>query len=557
MQFSMMTGWVYSVVRMVRGEAESHTKWHANRGVACDLDCAEMDSQTLAPACRSSQNTVKMPVGIGVFISPRKAALALFLSLSAITHACIFNGGTTPCPQDCIEHGGEAVCIKPVPTPDLGLSGLQRDAESWRYSNTDCSYGGVDAIYHVDWCLSIGGTPGSSCTNSNCPACFHSAGGVHPLYWASYYAEGVVAPNATAYANQGAQCGPATQISDSGWGAASSGCSLTGGTKSIGGVETLSTRKFEFTVPYKTSGICQGATRNIKISGLKTRDATCPAGYAWREIGTTATDLKRNVVCVKSEQETCASQCGNPILMSTAAKIQNETDYVSATTPMLSLQRTYNSRGFYSPDAASNSLLRNFGRFWRSNFDRRVHEVNANIALSAVAERHDGVIKRFDANGDEIEHFGTAREKLIRIADGWRYITANDNVEIYNSSGRLLSISNRSGQKVTLTYSTTPTSEAPFAGLLVAVADDFGRTLTMKYDATGLVSSVTDPAGQIYVYAYNAEFNLETVSHPGGNLRRYTYARDALEKINATDTLLPNMLTGIVDENNSRFATFK
>jgi hypothetical protein len=71
MQFSMMTGWIYSVVRMVRGEGKSHTKWHANRGVACDLDCAEMDSQTLGPACRSSQNTVKMPVGIRVLISLR------------------------------------------------------------------------------------------------------------------------------------------------------------------------------------------------------------------------------------------------------------------------------------------------------------------------------------------------------------------------------------------------------------------------------------------------------------------------------------------------------
>jgi hypothetical protein len=71
MRFSIMAGWVYSVMRMVGGEAKSHTQWHANRIVARDLDCAEWDSQTLAPACRSSQNTVKMPVDIVVFVSPK------------------------------------------------------------------------------------------------------------------------------------------------------------------------------------------------------------------------------------------------------------------------------------------------------------------------------------------------------------------------------------------------------------------------------------------------------------------------------------------------------
>jgi hypothetical protein len=71
MRLSIMAGWFYSVARTVRGEAESHTTWHANRGVARDLDCAELNSQTLAPACRYSQNVVKMPVDAGVLISPR------------------------------------------------------------------------------------------------------------------------------------------------------------------------------------------------------------------------------------------------------------------------------------------------------------------------------------------------------------------------------------------------------------------------------------------------------------------------------------------------------
>jgi hypothetical protein len=71
MRFSIMAGWFYSVLRVVGGEVKSNTKRHANRDVARDLDCAEFNSQTLAPECRTSQNAVKIPVDIGVLNSLR------------------------------------------------------------------------------------------------------------------------------------------------------------------------------------------------------------------------------------------------------------------------------------------------------------------------------------------------------------------------------------------------------------------------------------------------------------------------------------------------------
>jgi hypothetical protein len=46
-------------------------KRQVNRGVARDLDGAELNLQTLAPACRSSQNSVKMCVDVGVSILSR------------------------------------------------------------------------------------------------------------------------------------------------------------------------------------------------------------------------------------------------------------------------------------------------------------------------------------------------------------------------------------------------------------------------------------------------------------------------------------------------------
>jgi hypothetical protein len=84
MRASIMAGWFYAAMRMVRGEGESHTKLNANRDAARDLDCAELNLQTLAPACCSSQNVVKMPVDIGVLISLRLQSAQRMLAFSLL-----------------------------------------------------------------------------------------------------------------------------------------------------------------------------------------------------------------------------------------------------------------------------------------------------------------------------------------------------------------------------------------------------------------------------------------------------------------------------------------
>jgi hypothetical protein len=61
MQFSVMAGWVYPVVRMVRGEAESQT----NRVVARDLDCAIL--QTAFLDCRFMRNALENRLNIRVW----------------------------------------------------------------------------------------------------------------------------------------------------------------------------------------------------------------------------------------------------------------------------------------------------------------------------------------------------------------------------------------------------------------------------------------------------------------------------------------------------------
>ncbi|MBI3344899.1 MAG: RHS repeat protein, partial [Gammaproteobacteria bacterium] len=135
-------------------------------------------------------------------------------------------------------------------------------------------------------------------------------------------------------------------------------------------------------------------------------------------------------------------------------------------------------------------------------------------------------------------------DKLTRLTDatgaptGWKYTNSDDETELYDASGKLLSITNRAGLTQTLSYDAS--------GRLASVADPFGRTLTFSYDTSNRISAMTDPAGKLYSYAYDANNNLTSVTYPDGKSRSYLYE----------NTTFRNALTGITDENGVRFATY-
>jgi YD repeat-containing protein len=131
---------------------------------------------------------------------------------------------------------------------------------------------------------------------------------------------------------------------------------------------------------------------------------------------------------------------------------------------------------------------------------------------------------------------------------GWRYTTADQSVETYNANGKLVSITDRTGLTQTLAYSSasTPITVAPAAGLLLRVTDSFGHQLNFTYDSNRRISTMADPAGGIYKYSYDANNNLVAVTYPDGSSKSYHYE----------NTAFPHALTGITDENGSRFATY-
>ncbi|KEI30663.1 type IV secretion protein Rhs, partial [Ralstonia solanacearum] len=122
---------------------------------------------------------------------------------------------------------------------------------------------------------------------------------------------------------------------------------------------------------------------------------------------------------------------------------------------------------------------------------------------------------------------------------GWQYTVVDTGaVETYDTSGKLQSVRERNGRTTTLSYNA--------ANQLTTVTAPSGRSLGFAYDSQNRVASVTAPDGAVTGYGYNSAGMLSTITRPDGTVRQYVYE----------DSRFPTALTGIVDENGSRYATY-
>lgn len=152
-----------------------------------------------------------------------------------------------------------------------------------------------------------------------------------------------------------------------------------------------------------------------------------------------------------------------------------------------------------------------------------------------LAYRDDGHVISFLSNSQSFAAEPGAGLQLLPIGSNYELIDEVDNVETYSSSGKLLSIADRSGNAQTLSYSTS-------TGLLTSVTDVFGHALTFAYDSQNRLYTVTQPDGAFAQYSYDSSGHLSKVTDLDGGTRQYLY----------TD---PNWATGIssvLDENDQK-----
>ena len=114
---------------------------------------------------------------------------------------------------------------------------------------------------------------------------------------------------------------------------------------------------------------------------------------------------------------------------------------------------------------------------------------NLPSALPAIvridAIRDDGQLVSFPIDGAAFAPPPGIALKLAASSSGFALTDTADNVERYDTNGRLLSITSRAGIVQTLGYDSS--------GRLTSVTDSFGHSLTLGYDTQGRLSTVTRP----------------------------------------------------------------
>jgi len=358
-------------------------------------------------------------------------------------------------------------------------------------------------------------------------------------------------------------------VSDTGWNATFDGTSFCNG-----GAGAVFQEGWQIRDSRRVIGSCPGATvgfngGSLDIRWSKSRALECPFGSTPRTVvrnghGVTACTLP--VDCPY-----CQNKVGNPVSAAVGTKIETETDYRGA--GGLVFTRHYQSWHFpdpvtLTPDGHSQLQL---GATWRSNFDKRVIPVGNTPGINALTFP-DGQIQYFDSLGKEIFNYTGARATLVILPGGGYVYQGPDSVETYRADGRLQSITQRSGETLTLTYSGSafggvfvdrngnPTSEALPANLLLWVTDSYGNALSFAYSAPGKLVVMTDPSGGRALYTYDVfglNDNLASVTFPDGHTRSYRYAEAANMPSSFGGGVQIHALTSIVDENGDLYGTFK
>ena len=221
-------------------------------------------------------------------------------------------------------------------------------------------------------------------------------------------------------------------------------------------------------------------------------------------------------------------------------------------------------------------IQRPLGLTWLYNYYRGLDVLPYRVTLA----RANGQTFTFKPVSGAWQPDADVNYRLVELKDaggirtGWKVTPPNDTVETYSAIGDLLSITGRNGLPQTLSYScdtvstscpiVTPTSIAPYAGLLTKVTDNYGNSLNFTYNASGKMATMTDPVGNVTSYSYDTTGNLKTVTYPDNTpavltdnpVKTYVYGSDTSETVNTANVLQPNALTGIIDENGLRYATY-
>ena len=221
----------------------------------------------------------------------------------------------------------------------------------------------------------------------------------------------------------------------------------------------------------------------------------------------------------------CKGVVGAPINVSNGNMYLQQNDYELVTAGFgISLTRTYNS----------NSLrVGLFGRGWSTIYDESVEVLDSSLVR---LNQPDGRAIYFGRPLGSLTDFkpvyGDFHATLTQRVDGFTLLLKGGSVQQFNSAGKLVSLIDRNGNLISLTYANN--------GVLSSISDQFGRTLTITTDINGLVGTITDVMGIVATYTYGAGRELVSIRYPDNSGFNFSY--DTNQRLTSVTDALGNVL---------------
>lgn len=198
------------------------------------------------------------------------------------------------------------------------------------------------------------------------------------------------------------------------------------------------------------------------------------------------------------------------------------------------VQRDYALGGRGEPveiDRFYNSMIQSSGLFgfgWSTGLDESIQLFGDKMIRYL---RSDGKAIYFGRSETNLPYFSFSPAVFGTISanpDGtFKLSFRNGSSRLFNSTGKLVSISDRQGNETVLTYNA--------AGVLDTVTDAVGRVLTLTSNANGTIASIADSSGTIAAYEYETNPSLlKTVTYPDGSKYKFEYVTVGTKKLLAT-----------------------
>lgn len=253
--------------------------------------------------------------------------------------------------------------------------------------------------------------------------------------------------------------------------------------------------------------------------------------------------------------ESCKVKDGNPIACRTGEKFQTEVDYQSPSG--LQFARRYQSNPNPSTDVFQSKIRHvtqaglpdNWTLDGDVSFKFLLDEPKRRLAEIRLGDGGRLLFTGATNTVTTLQSNTWAHGSVRQIMGNWRWTSGNGTQYVFGAGGKLAS---KTQFGKTWTYQWQLHNNGEY--LLTSVTEPLGRKLTLEYDATGRLITMRDPSGNAYRYEYDFIGNIQSVLFPDDT--PYDPTDNPRKQYVYEDARFPKHLTGIIDENGQRYATW-